>query len=308
VPPAIEVQGLEVRYGTKVAVDGIDLRADPGEVVALLGPNGAGKTTTVETLEGYRHRRAGKVAVLGLDPGRPADHRRLTPRFGVMLQKGGVYPGMSPREAVRLFASYYEHPLEPAGLLDRLDLTAVAATPWRRLSGGEQQRLALALALVGQPEVVFLDEPTAGVDPRGRVAIREVVAGLRSDGVCVLLTTHELEEAERLADRVVIMDCGRVVATGTTAELTGPSGDGTIRFSAPPGLDVGALGEAAGAEVAEIGPGEYAAVPAAGAPSAPKSVAAITAWLAERDLAVTDLRTHSRLEDVFLRLTDRDAE
>ncbi len=299
--PVIDVEGLVVTYGSRVAVDGVDLRAAAGEVVALLGRNGAGKTSTVETLEGYRRPAAGRVRVLGLDPTSPADHRRLSRRIGVMLQRGGVYPGMGPLEAIRLFGSYYDDPLDSADLLDRLDLNEVSATPWRRLSGGEQQRLSLALALVGRPEVVFLDEPTAGVDPRGRLAIRGEIAALRDSGVCVLLTTHELEEAERLSDRIVIMDRGRVVAAGTAAELTASApGQEEIRFGAPAGLDVADLGAAVGAAVREERPGEYV-VKAAGTPAV---VAAVTAWLAGRDLALTELRTGSRLEEVFLKLTD----
>lgn len=300
---AIEVSGLVVAYGSTVAVAGADLQVGVGEVVALLGRNGAGKTSTVETLEGYRRRAAGQVRVLGLDPGRPADHKRLTHRMGVMLQRGGVYPGMGPLEAVRLFASYYTRPADPAGLVERLGLGGVARTPWRRLSGGEQQRLSLALALVGRPEVAFLDEPTAGVDPGGRLRIREEIAGLRESGAAVLLTTHELEEAERMSDRIVIIDRGRVVATGTAAELTarGPGRD-EIRFRSRPGLDVQGLGVALSAPVREVRPGEYVA----GLAGSPGAVARLTAWLAERDLALTDLRTGSRLEEVFLHLTGED--
>jgi len=300
VSTAVEVSGLVVRYGERTAVDGAGFSVSAGEVVALLGRNGAGKTSTVETLEGYRRRAAGSVSVLGLDPGRRADHAQLRRRIGVMLQRGGVYPSMGPREALRLFASYYDDPLSPADLLRRLDLEGVAGTPWRRLSGGEQQRLSLALALVGRPEVVFLDEPTAGVDPAGRLAIREEIRSLRSGGVCVLLTTHELDEAERVADRILIIDRGRIVADGSPAELASASATAEeIRFSAPTGLDTAALGEALGAPVREERPGEYA-VAAAGTPS---RVALLTAWLAERNLAIGDLRTGSRLEDVFMRLT-----
>ncbi len=289
-----------IRYGPKTAVDGVDLAADAGEVLALLGRNGAGKTSTVEALEGYRRPAAGRLRVLGLDPTRAADHKALTGRIGVMLQRGGVYPGMGPAEALRLFASYYENPVPPQDLMDRLDLGAVASTPWRRLSGGEQQRLSMALALVGRPEVVFLDEPTAGVDPGGRLAIRGQIADLRAAGVCVLLTTHELEEAERVADRIVIMDRGRVVATGTAAELAAADPEAArIRFAAAPGLDTDGLGRALQAKVTEERPGEYT-VAAAGEPAV---VARLTAWLAERDLSLRDLRTGSRLEDVFLRLT-----
>lgn len=303
--PAIQTVGLTVRYGAKVAVDGVDLRVEPGEVVALLGRNGAGKTSTVEALEGYRRPAGGEIRVLGLDPCRQADHRALTRRIGVMLQRGGVYPGMGPAEALRLFASYYDDPVDTGSLIERLDLTSVASTPWRRLSGGEQQRVSMALALVGRPEVVFLDEPTAGVDPRGRLAIRGQIAELRADGVCVLLTTHELEEAERVADRIVIMDAGRVVATGTAAELAASDPAGArIRFAAPAGLATADLGQALHAKVVEERPGEYT-VATAGDPA---TVARLTAWLAERDLPLSDLRTGSRLEEVFLHLTAGEEE
>lgn len=299
----METSGLTIRYGVRTAVDAVDLTADAGEVVALLGRNGAGKTSTVESLEGFRRPAAGSVRVLGLDPHRPSEHRTLTRRVGVMLQRGGVYPGMTPAEALRLFSAYYDYPLETGPLIERLDLGAVASTPWRRLSGGEQQRLSMALALVGRPEVVFLDEPTAGVDPGGRLAIRGQIADLRAAGVCVLLTTHELEEAERVADRIIIMDRGSVVASGTAAELTSSDpGAARIRFAGPPGLDTAALGAALGSIVTEDGPGSYT-VARAGDPT---TVARLTAWLAERDLPLSDLRTGSRLEDVFLRLTSGD--
>ena len=296
---ALDVSGLVVRYpGGVVAVDGLSFSADAGEVLALLGPNGAGKTTTVETLEGYKAPTSGTVRVLGLDP--VADHARLTPRMGVMLQTGGVYPGIRPVEALALFASFYESPEDPAALLDRLGLRGVARTPWRRLSGGEQQRLSLALALVGRPEVAFLDEPTAGVDVAGRQVIREVIAELRAGGCCVLLATHELDEAERVADRVVIVDRGRLLAEGTPAELMSSSRRTTIEFGAPPGLDVGALAAALDAPVVEVRAGEYSVA----AEPAPATVAALTAWLAEHHLALGDLRAgRQSLEDVFLRLT-----
>jgi ABC-2 type transport system ATP-binding protein len=299
--PVIDVSGLVVRYpGGVTAVDGLTFSAEAGEVLALLGPNGAGKTTTVETMEGYKSPTAGSVRVLGLDPVR--DHARLTPRIGVMLQKGGVYPGIKPAEALRLFAAFYDSPQDPAALLERLGLADVAGTPWRRLSGGEQQRLSLALALVGRPEVAFLDEPTAGVDVAGRHLIREVIADLRSQGTCVLLATHELDEAERVADRALIVDHGKLLASGTTQELTSPVGRATVDFGAPPGIDVGALSRHLGAPVVEVRPGEYRVD---GEPS-PTTVAALTAWLATNDLPLADLRAgRSTLEDVFLRLTGR---
>ena len=287
-----------MRYGSLVAVDRLSLTAVAGEVLALLGPNGAGKTSTVETLEGYRRAAAGRVRILGLDP--QADHAALTRQVGVMLQRGGVYPGMGPAEALRLFAAYYDDPDDPAALLERVGLASVGRTPWRRLSGGEQQRLSLALALVGRPRVVFLDEPTAGVDPQGRLALRRVITDLRDAGVCVLLTTHELEEAERLADRVVIIDHGRVVAEGTPASLMTEGAGQEIRFGAPRGLDCPALAEAVGGAVREDSPGEYVVEAAA----TPANVAALTAWLADQDLPLADLRAgRQTLEDVFLRLT-----
>ena len=296
---AIEVSELVVRYPRGVtAVDGLSFTADAGEVVALLGPNGAGKTTTVETLEGYKSPTSGSVRVLGLDPVR--DHAKLTPRIGVMLQRGGVYPGIRPAEVLRAFAAFYDSPEDPDTLLERLRLTSVARTPWRRLSGGEQQRVSLALALVGRPDVAFLDEPTAGVDVAGRQIIREVIAELRHRGACVLLATHELDEAERVADRVVIVDRGRLLAEGTPAELMSASERETIDFGASPGLDVAALSAALGAPVVEVRPGDYSV---AARPS-PATVAALTAWLTERDLALGDLRAgRQSLEDVFLRLT-----
>ncbi|HEX6475691.1 MAG TPA: ABC transporter ATP-binding protein, partial [Acidimicrobiales bacterium] len=237
------------------------------------------------------------VRVLGLDP--IADRRELAPQIGVMLQRGGVYPAMSPREALRLFAAYYDDPEDPDALVDRVALRDVERSPWRRLSGGEQQRLSLALALVGRPHAAFLDEPTAGVDPTGRLAIRQAVADLRDRGAAVLLTTHEMEEAERLADRIVIIDRGVIVATGSPAELMTAGAGHEIRFGAPPGLAVGELGTSLGAVVIEEQPGEYRVDTEA----TPAAVAALTAWLAARDLPLADLRAgRQRLEDVFLRL------
>ena len=294
--PAVEVDHLVVRYGSLVAVDGVSFDADAGEVVALLGPNGAGKTTTVETLEGFRRADAGAVRVLGLDPW--SDHTKLTARIGVLLQRGGIYPVMNAERAVRLFATYYEDPRDPDELIDLVRLRPVARTPYNRLSGGEQQRLALALALVGKPRVAFLDEPTAGVDPAGRIAVRDVVAGLRSDGVCVILTSHELDEVQRLADRVIIVDHGRVVAAGRQGEIQGDSQE--LRFAAEPGLAIGELSARLGAAVTEEQPGEYLV----STPPVPALVAELAVWLAERDLPLGDLRAgRQRLEDVFLRLT-----
>ena len=300
--PAVSCHGLVVRYGARTAVDGITLAASPAEILCVLGPNGAGKTSTIECLEGYRRPSGGAVRVLGLDP--VADHRALVPRIGVMLQRGGVYPMLGPRRALDLFAAYYDHPEDPEALLELVRLREVAGTPWRHLSGGEQARLSLALALIGRPEVVFLDEPTAGVDPEGRLAVRDVVAGLREAGRCVVLTTHELTEAERLADRVAILHRGRVVAEGTPRALAAAGGGGaSVSFGAGPGLEVAALGTALGATVVEEAPGRYRVAAAA----TPALTAALTAWLAQRDLALTDLRAGRTLEETYLAIVGADA-
>jgi ABC-2 type transport system ATP-binding protein len=294
---AVEVEDLRVRYGEVVAVDGVSFTAEAGQVTAVLGPNGAGKTSTVEVLEGFRRPAGGRASVLGLDPQR--DHRTLTRRVGVMLQTGGVGPGVRVGEALRHAAALYETPADPSALLERLGLAGLERRSWRQLSGGEQRRLALALALVGRPQVAFLDEPGSGVDPQGRQAIREVVAGLRDDGVTVVLTTHDLDEAEKLADHVVILDQGAVVAAGSPTELMTASAAPEVRFGAPAGLRVADLAAHVGAPVTEERPGEYR-VDAAGSP---RLVAALTAWLAAEDLPLADLRAgRQRLEDVFLRL------
>ena len=301
---AVEVEGLSVAFGPKVAVDGLSFAVEAGTVFGLLGPNGAGKTTTVETLEGYRRPSGGSVRVLGLDPlGQRAD---LAPRIGVMLQDGGIYPGIRPLEALRLFAAYYDKPEDPDGLLDLVGLRDAERTMVRRLSGGQKQRLSLALALVGRPEVAFLDEPTAGMDPHARHTTWEIIEGLRQRGVTVLLTTHAMDEAERLCDRVAIIDHGRLLTMGSPAELTGAGGTET-RFSAPAGLDVAALAAALGLPAGTVseGPaGEYTIA----AVSTPTLVAALTGWMAEHDVTLGDLRAGRRtLEDVFLSLTRREA-
>ena len=299
---AVRCERLLVRYGDTIAVDHLSFVGRLGEVVAVLGPNGAGKTSTVEALEGYRAVAGGTARVLGLDPRR--DHAALIPRIGVMLQRGGVYPMLGPAKVLELFAGYYRDPEDPGSLLDLVGLAGVRRTPWRRLSGGEQQRLSLALALIGRPEVLFLDEPTAGVDPEGRIVVREIIAAQRERGRCVVLTTHELTEAERVADRVVIIDHGRLLAEGTPAELASGSADGSIRFSTDPGIDAGSLAAAlgVGTAVEEERPGSYRLRPPEGA-STPATVAALATWLAERDLSLGDLRTGQSLEEAYFAIT-----
>jgi ABC-2 type transport system ATP-binding protein len=288
--PALEVDGLVKSYGGRNAVDGLSLTARAASVLALLGPNGAGKTTTVEICEGFRRADGGVVRVLGLDPG----DRALRPRVGVMPQSGGAYPGLRAGEMLRLVASYAANPLDPDDLLDRLGLAEVARTAYRRLSGGQQQRLSLAMAVVGRPELVFLDEPTAGLDPQARRATWELVEALRADGVTVVLTTHLMDEAERLADDVVVIDAGRVVAAGTVADLTRT--DGGLRFRAAPGLDLTGL---AGAR--EEAPGRYVVEGTVD----PQLMADVTAWCAAQGVLAEDLRART-LEDVFLDLTGRE--
>ncbi len=294
----IEVEDLIVDHGSVRAVDGISFTADSGEVVALLGPNGAGKTSTVEVLEGYRRPSSGSVRVLGLDP--VDDHARLMPAIGVMLQSGGVYSGIRPPEALALFAAFYEDPADPDELLEQVGLGHRRRSTWRQLSGGEQQRLSLALALVGRPQVAFLDEPASGVDVQGRQLIRTIIRDLATDGTSVLVTTHDLDEAERVADRVVIIDRGRLVASGTPRDLMSTDAVREIRFGAPPRIDTSSLGDLLGSTVTETAPGEYLVA----AEPSPANVACLTAWLAEHDLPLADLRAgRQRLEDVFLRLT-----
>src|SRR5437868_5397815 len=216
---AIVVDKLTKSYGSHRAVDQLHFTVHRGEIFALLGPNGAGKTTTVETLEGYRTPDAGSVRVLGLDPIREA--KALKPQIGVMLQQDGLYPGLTAREVLHLFAGYYQHPQNIDSLLERVGLSTAAKTRCRRLSGGQKRRLALALALVGNPTLLFLDEPTSGMDPQARLATWEIIRDLKRSGATILLTTHLMDEAERLADHVAIIDHGQLIALDTPTRLTG---------------------------------------------------------------------------------------
>src|SRR6202051_1765487 len=216
---AVDVIHLEVNFGDLRAVNDVTLNVNYGEVVALLGPNGAGKTTLVETLLGFRSPDAGTGRLHGLNPTR--DHREVVIRTGALLQRGGVWAPMSPRDVLRLTASYYDAPRDVGELLALLDLEGCQKTPWRRLSGGEQQRTLLALALLGRPRALVLDEPTTSVDPEGRQVIRDLISSERDRGCALFLTTHELNEAERLASRLVIMNHGHVVVDGTLDELSG---------------------------------------------------------------------------------------
>ena len=299
---AVEVTDLRKAYGGGPTVlDGLSFRAERGRVTALLGPNGAGKTTTVGICEGLRRPDSGTVRVLGLDP--VTDAARLRPRVGVMLQDGGLPSGVGALEALRHLAGLHTHPLDVDALAERLGLTSFARTRVRRLSGGQRQRLATACALVGRPELVFLDEPSAGLDPQARLAVWDVVREVRAAGVAVVLTTHLMEEAERLADEVVVVDHGRVVATGSPDALT--RGPASLTFRSRPALDTRSLARAlpVGAEVVEAEPGRYLV---SGIEVDPRVVATVTNWCASHDVLAEGVGPVRRtLEDVFLDLTGR---
>ena len=310
---AVAVTGLVKRYGGRAAVDGLSLRAERGAITAVLGPNGAGKTTTVECCVGLRFPDGGSVRVLGLDPAR--DGARLRSRVGVLLQDGGLPNGAPAMAVLRHVASLHADPVDPAELAAVLGVDAFARTAVRRLSGGQRQRLALAAAVVGRPELLFLDEPSAGLDPHGRQAVWALLEQLRAAGVAVVLTTHSMEETERLADSVVVVRAGREVATGTVAELTGAGGADHLRFSAVAGLDLAELRRALPPTVAttEVGPGRYEvrAVQAGSAGGAvdPQVVATVASWCAARGVMPQGLTVGRRtLEEVVLELTGGPAD
>jgi ABC-2 type transport system ATP-binding protein len=300
---AVEVAGLVKRYAAKAAVDGLDLSVPEGSVTAVLGPNGAGKTTTVEICEGYRSPDEGSVRVLGLDP--VADVAALRPRIGVMLQRGGVYPGARAAEMLRHMAALHAHPLDPEALIERLGLGGCGRTPYRRLSGGQQQRLAMAMAIVGRPELVFLDEPSAGLDPQARRATWELVRELRADGVTVVLTTHFMDEAEELSDEVAIVDGGRVIASGSPEQLCRGGAENSLRFTGRPGLDLESLLKALpdGSGAAELVPGGYRVTGTVD----PQLLATVTSWCAQHGVMPDRIAVERRtLEDVFLELTGKE--
>ena len=303
--PAVEVDGLVMRYGEKVAVDGLSLTVEAHSITAVLGPNGAGKTTTLETCEGYRVPHEGTVRVLGLDPHR--QRRDLLPRIGVMLQDGGAWSGVRASEMLRHVAALHAHPLNVGMLEERLGLGDCGRTAYRRLSGGQQQRLGLAMAIVGRPEVVFVDEPTAGLDPKSRRATWELLDELRGDGVTVVLTTHYMDEAERLADRIHIVDAGRLIASGSPLELTRGGGTTTIRLVVtrpfPPGAPE-SLQATLGPAIDVVLLDEVSVVVTGPADSS--TLAKVSRWCDENDVLPESLTLGQRtLEDVFLELTGK---
>jgi ABC-2 type transport system ATP-binding protein len=303
---AVVVEDLRMTYGDKRAVDGLSLTVARGSVTAVLGPNGAGKTTVLETCEGYRAPHSGRVRVLGLDPQR--QRRDLLPRIGVMLQNGGAWSGVRAVEMLRHIAAMHAHPLPVPMLVERLGLGSCGRTPYRRLSGGQQQRLALAMAVVGRPELLFVDEPTAGMDPQARRTTWELLDELRSDGVSIVLTTHYMDEAERLADLVHVIDRGRLIATGTPADLTRGGGTSTIRLvvtepfppSAPASLQA-TLGE--GTVVQAVNARSLLIT----GPADASTLAKVSAWCDEQNVLPESLTLGQRtLEDVFLAITGRE--
>jgi ABC-2 type transport system ATP-binding protein len=307
--PAVAVDGLVMRYGDKVAVDSLSLTVERQTITAVLGPNGAGKTTTLETCEGYRAPQQGVVRVLGLDPVR--ERADLLPRIGVMLQAGGAWSGVRALEMLRHVSRLHAHPLDVDLLAERLGLGDCGRTPYRRLSGGQQQRLGLAMAVVGRPEIVFVDEPTAGMDPQARRATWELLEELRRDGVTVVLTTHYMDEAERLADHIHIIDHGRLIASGSPLALTRGDASGpraaTIRLvvtrpfpsGAPESLRT-ALG--AGTEVTQL---DEVSLVVTG-PADASTLARVSTWCEANDVLPESLTLGQRnLEDVFLQLTGR---
>ena len=312
----IEVAGLRKAYAGRAVLDGIDLTVRPGQLLALLGPNGAGKTTTVEIVEGYRDPDAGTVRVLGEDPRRGGPH--LKARVGLMLQGGaGLEPRATPRDLLRLYGAFHDDRRRGDGrrtaddLIEQVGLTSVAGTRVRRLSGGERQRLSLAIALVGDPEVLILDEPTAGMDPEARRTTRELVASLRDDGRTILLTTHDLGDVERLADHVAILHRGKVVATGSPEELT-TGGTTALHFrlhAAPTPAALDALAARLAGSELRRGGGETAFEIGPGAASA-DVVAVLANWAAREGLLIVELRAGAAsLEERYLELTgDADVE
>jgi ABC-2 type transport system ATP-binding protein len=302
--PVIEVTGLTKRYENHAVVDGISFHVDQGEIFGILGRNGAGKTTAVECMEGLRRRDEGEVRILGLDP--RTDGNRLHQRIGVQLQDTQLQEKLKVREALELYASFYPHPADWRELLERWGLAAKAGARFGNLSGGQKQRLFIALALVGNPEVVFLDELTAGLDPGARHATWDLIAQVRNSGVTVVLVSHFMDEVEALCDRVAILDRGRIAALDTPAGLVDSAGaEYRVRFRPlalpdTPGLDEQSLGalpgvtavSSRGAQVTVTGTGDFAS--------------AVTAELARRQIIAADLRIEGRsLDSAYIALTGR---
>lgn len=293
---ALRVHDVVKTFGSTTAVNGMSFAARRGEVLALLGPNGAGKTTTIEMCEGFTTPDSGTITVLGMDPQKEPE--KVRERIGIMLQGGGSYSGIRVKEMLNLTASYNADPLDPEWFMDVLGLRSVASTTYRRLSGGQQQRLSLALALIGRPELVFLDEPTAGMDAQSRRTVWRLISALRRDGVTIILTTHLMDEAEELADNVVIVDKGAVIAEGSPTEFIAEGASETLEVRTAGSLDVAAL-----PDLQEVEPGLYQLMVA----PTPEIIAGVASEAARQGVLISSIGTRRRsLEDVFLDLTGRE--
>ena len=297
--PAVLVSGLNKSYGTKHVVRDLSFSAARGQITAVLGPNGAGKTTTIECCEGLRRPDSGTIRVLGHNP--ETDHGALSPRLGVMLQDGGLPTGVPAGEILRHVAKMYANPRPVSELIDRLGLSSFLTTTVRRLSGGQRQRLALATAIVGRGEVLFLDEPSAGMDPQSRLAVHELISELRADGAAIILTTHLMDEAEQLADHVVIIDRGAVIAEGTVSELQAQSG-GLRLHTADNTRAAVALAGLLGREVLTVNGGRLVS-----GQSSPAELVKIAQWCADEDVELRKLAIgQASLAELFLELTGRE--
>lgn len=301
---ALVVDSVVKRFGEKTAVNNLSFTAKRGEVLALLGPNGAGKSTTLDMCEGFSKPTSGTINVLGLNPA--TQPQAVRERIGIMLQGGGSYSGTTVREMLNLAASYNVNPHDPDWLLELLGLQGAAKTTYRRLSGGQQQRLSLALAIIGRPELVFLDEPTAGMDAQSRMAVWDIIDALRRDGTTVILTTHLMDEAESLADYVVIVDRGQVVAQGTPAALTNHQDFPVVTFATSENLDLAALNaslQGFDLQAEQSRQMHYRILGEA----RPDAIAAVAAEAANQKVLIRNLRVaHRTLEDVFLDITGRE--
>jgi ABC-2 type transport system ATP-binding protein len=297
---AIEVEGLAKAYGAVEAVRGIDFCVDEGEIVAVLGPNGAGKTTTVEILEGYLRRDRGRVAVLGTDPATGGTHYRQ--RIGIVLQECGITPYLTVAEVLQMHAGFYLRPRKIEEVIHLVGLEEKSNSRVKTLSGGQQRRLDLALGLVGDPELLFLDEPTTGFDPSARRQAWDIVRTLGQLGKTILLTTHYMDEAQALADRVVVIAAGRIVAEGSPESIGGRAqADAQIRFVLPSGADLSDLPVAASFEA----PGMVLAV----TPEPTKALHQLTGWAVERGQELESLSVRRpSLEDIYLELTESAAK
>lgn len=298
--PVLRLENVIKDYGDKRAVNGLSFSVHRGELLCLLGANGAGKTTTIEMCEGFIAPTSGEISVLGFNPATHPDAVRE--RVGIMLQGGGGYTGIKVREMLQVAARYSANPHDPDWLIDILGLSGVAKNTYRRLSGGQQQRLALALAIIGRPDLVFLDEPTAGLDTQSRIAVWELIRALKRDGVAVVLTTHLMDEAEALADNVLIIDHGHEVAMGAPDVLTQIAHSAGVFITSNKDVDEQAFENSVGSTIAAIRPLHYRI----NLEPTPEAIAKIASELERQEVLITQLETsHRNLEDVFLDITGR---